>query len=83
MVLRSGLVELTDGTYVLLLRASSTSFALRSEEEQAALVEAFGRFLNGIADPLEIVVVSEPVDLDARAEALERAALELPNVALR
>ena len=82
-VLRSGLVELTEGTYVLLLRASSTSFALRSEEEQAALVEAFGRFLNGIADPLEIVVVSEPVDLDARAEALERAALELPNAALR
>jgi hypothetical protein len=82
-VLRSGLVELTDGTYVLLLRASSTSFALRSEEEQAALVEAFGRFLNGIADPLEIVVVSEPVDLDARAEAFERAALELPNAALR
>ena len=82
-VLRSGLVELTDGTYVLLLRASSTSFALRSEEEQAALVEGFGRFLNGIADPLEIVVVSEPVDLESRAEALERAALELPNAALR
>lgn len=82
-VLCSGLVVLTDGTYVLLLRASSTSFALRSEEEQAALVEAFGRFLNGIADPLEIVVVSEPVDLDARAEALERAALDLPNAALR
>jgi hypothetical protein len=82
-VLRSGLVELTDGTFCLLLRASSTSFALRSEEEQAALVEAFGRFLNSVADPLEVVIVSEPVDLDARAEALERAALELPNAALR
>jgi PrgI family protein len=82
-VLRSGLVELTDGSYCLLLRASSTSFALRSEEEQAALVEAFGRFLNGAAEPLEIVIASEPVDLDARAEACERAALELPNAALR
>jgi hypothetical protein len=82
-VLRSGLVELADGSYCLLLRASSASFALRSEEEQAALVEAFGRFLNSTADPLEIVIASEPVDLDARAEALQRAALELPNAALR
>lgn len=82
-VLRSGLVELTDGSCCQLLRASSTSFALRSEEEQAALVEAFGRFLNSVADPLEIVIASEPVDLDARAESCERAALELPNAALR
>jgi PrgI family protein len=82
-VLRSGVVELADGGYCLLLRASSASFALRSEEEQAALVEAFGRFLNSTADPLEIVIASEPVDLDARAEALQRAALELPNAALR
>jgi PrgI family protein len=82
-VLRSGLVELTDGGSCVLLRASSTSFALRSEEEQAALVEAFGRFLNSVADPLEIVIASEPVDLEARAEALQRAALELPNAALR
>jgi hypothetical protein len=82
-VLRSGLVELADGRFCLLLRASSASFALRSEEEQAALVEAFGRFLNSTADPLEIVIASEPVDLEARAEALQRSALELPNAALR
>jgi hypothetical protein len=37
-VLRSGVVELTDGSCCALLRASSTSFALRSEEEQTALV---------------------------------------------
>ena len=72
--LGSGLVELTDGGFCQLLRASSTSFELRSEEEQAALVEAFGRFLNSVADPIEIVVSSEPVDLEARATALERAA---------
>lgn len=82
-LLRSGLVELEGGCFCLLLRASSTSFALRSEEEQAALVEAFGRFLNSLADPLQIVVSSEPVELEARAEALQRAALELANAALR
>ena len=82
-VLRSGLVELQDGSFCQLLRASSTSFALRSEAEQAALVEAFGRFLNSTAEPLQIVVASEPVDLEERAAALEREALALPAPALR
>ncbi len=82
-VLRSGLVELEDGSFALVLRASSTSFALRSEQEQAALVEAFGRFLNGVAEPLEIVVQSEPVELDARAAALEQAAVAVGDAALR
>lgn len=82
-VLSSGLIELADGSFCLMLRASSTSFALRSEEEQAALVEAFGRFLNSVADPLEIVVSSEPVDLAARATRLEQAAGELTDAALR
>ena len=82
-VLSSGLVELADGSFCQLLRASSTSFALRSEEEQAALVEAFGRFLNSTAEPLQIVVASEPVDLEERAALLEREALALPEPALR
>jgi hypothetical protein len=73
-VYRSGLVELADGSFCLLLRAASGSFALKSDEEQAALVEAFGRFLNGLADPVAIYVRSEPVDLAARAHSLEQTA---------
>jgi hypothetical protein len=69
-VLGSGLVELSDGGYCALLRASAAGFALRSEDEQQALVEAFGRFLNGLADPVEIAVRSEPVNLSAWAERL-------------
>src|SRR5581483_1471952 len=45
-VFRSGLVELSDRSFCVLLRAASGSFTLKSDEEQAALVEAFGRFLN-------------------------------------
>lgn len=72
-VLASGLVELAAGGYCLLLRASAASFALRSEDEQQALLEAFGRFLNGLADPIEICVRSEPVNLDDWAEQLVRS----------
>ena len=81
-VFRSGLIELSDGSFCVLLRAASGSFALKGEEEQAALVEAFGRFLNGVADPVAIYVRSEPVDLKERAAALERRAVEFDEAAL-
>jgi hypothetical protein len=72
-VYRSGLVELATGGFCVLLRASATGFALRSEEEQEALVEAFGRFLNGLADPVQIAVRSEPVNLNDWATRLEQS----------
>jgi hypothetical protein len=82
-VYRSGLVELTDGSFSVVLRAASGSFALKSDEEQAALVEAFGRFLNSVSEPVAIYVRSEPVNLDHRADQLaERAtAIALPQLA--
>jgi hypothetical protein len=82
-VLRSGVVELGGGRFRVLLNASGTSFALRSHEEQAALVEAFGRFLNGLTEPVQIAVRGEPLDLKARAAALHENATRLPDPALR
>jgi hypothetical protein len=82
-VYRSGLVELVDGSFALVVRAASGSFALKSDEEQAALVEAFGRFLNSITEPVAIYVRSEPLDLDDRARVLEQtaAAIVQPQLA--
>jgi hypothetical protein len=82
-ILSSGVIELTDGTSALLLTASSTSWALRSEEEQAALAEAYGKWLNSLVEPTAITIRSEPVDLTARADAIEHAAPGLPHPALR
>jgi hypothetical protein len=81
-VLRSGVIELAGGRFCLLVAASGTSFALRSDEEQAALVDAFGRFLNSLVDPVQIAVRGEPLDLDARAAALHESAARLPHSAL-
>ena len=76
-VLRSGLVELSDGSSCVVLRAGSGSFALKADEEQAALVEAFARFLNGLTEPAAIYVRSEPVDLAERADTLDTQAATL------
>jgi hypothetical protein len=82
-VLRSGLVQLNGGGFCLILRARGASFALRDDEEQAALVEAFGRFLNSLADPVEIVIRSEPIELAPLLDRLREQATVLPGAALR
>jgi hypothetical protein len=81
-VLRSGLVDLGSHGFCRLLRASASSFALRTQEEQEAIVAAFARYLNGLTQPVEIAVRSEPVDLDAWATALTREAAASGNPAL-
>jgi hypothetical protein len=81
-ILRSGLVELADGSSAVLLAASGTSWGLRSDEEQSALAESYGRFLNSLVEDASIVVRSEPVDLAERASAIEHAAEGLPHPAL-
>jgi hypothetical protein len=81
-VTRSGVIELAGDRFCLLVAASGTSFALRSDEEQAALVDAFGRFLNSLVEPVQIAVRGEPLDLDARAAALHESAAGLPDPAL-
>src|SRR5213079_1417242 len=81
-VIRSGLIELDNDRFALLLRASGTGFSLRSEEEQTALVEAFGRFLNALVEPIEIVVRSEPVELTPLLARLQEQADVLPVAAL-
>jgi PrgI family protein len=71
-VLAAGLVQLADGSHCRLLAAAGTSFELRSPEEQQAFVSAFARFLNALADPVQIVVRSEPASLNTQADRLAR-----------
>jgi hypothetical protein len=82
-ILASGVVELVDGTSALLLAAAGTNWALRSEEEQEALAEAYAKWLNSLIEPTTITVRSEPVDLDGYASAIEEASEALPHPALR
>ncbi len=76
-ILRSGLVELADGSHCRLLRAEGTSFELRAPGEQAAFVAAFARFLNGLQQPVQIVVRGEQVTLEPQAAELDRHARSL------
>jgi hypothetical protein len=77
-----GAVDLGAHGTALVAEAQTVSFSLRTPAEQHALVGAFGRYLNSLAAPVQVVVRSQPVDLDARVAALRAEAGGLPHPAL-
>jgi len=70
------------GARAAVVAATTTNLALRTPAEQTALVEAFGRWLNSLNAPTQIVVSAQPVDLHRHAAALAEAARTMPDPAL-
>jgi rhodanese-related sulfurtransferase len=78
----SGIVDLgADGSAVV-CAASAVNFALRTPEEQEALVGAFGRFLNALDGPVLILVSTARANLRGTIERLDVGAADLPHPAL-
>ncbi|GAA4100751.1 PrgI family protein [Actinomadura miaoliensis] len=74
-----GVIDLgADGSAVV-CEASTVSFALRTPQEQAALVGVFGRWLNSLSGPAQIVVRAEDVDLAPLICGLRDHAPSLPH----
>ena len=60
---RNGVIILKDGGYRGVLMCSSVNFALKSEDEQQAIVGGFQNFLNTLDFSVEIVVHSRKMDI--------------------
>lgn len=58
-------VILKDGTLRAVLLVSSINFALKSVDEQNAIVQAYMQFLNGIDFPIQIVIQSRKMNIDS------------------
>ncbi|GAA3292647.1 PrgI family protein [Dactylosporangium vinaceum] len=70
------------GAKAAMVAATSVNLALRTADEQAALIDTFGRWLNSLATPTQIVVSAQPVDLASSARTAAQAADRLPHPAL-
>jgi hypothetical protein len=70
------------GSRAAMVAATSVNLALRTSDEQAALIDTFGRWLNSLSTPTQIVVSAQPVDLHSAARTLAAAAAELTHPAL-
>jgi len=61
--IRDGVAILTDGTMRATLMASSVNFALKSADEQQAIIFAYQDFLNSLDFPLQVTVSSRKMDI--------------------
>lgn len=77
-----GVIDLRGPGTALVCRCSSLNFALRTPDEQQALIGAFGAFLNSLSAPVQVVVRVDRVDLGAAIAALQDAAGGLPHPGL-
>jgi len=76
-------VILRDGTMRAVLLASSINFALKSEDEQNAVIEAYIRFLNNLSFSLQIVIQSRELNISSYLEYLSQKEKEQTNRLLK
>lgn len=69
--IREEMVILKDGTVRAVLMVSSINFALKSEDEQQALIQSYMQFLNGLDHPLQVVIQSRKMNIDTYISALQ------------
>lgn len=74
--LKDDIVVLRDGTIRAVLIVSSINFALKSEEEQNAVIASYTQFLNSLDFTIQIVIQSRKLNIDdylTRLKASEQA----------
>jgi type IV secretory pathway VirB4 component len=81
--IKDNTVVVKDGTLRAVLLVSSINFALKSEDEQNAVIDSYARFLNNISFPLQIVIQSRELDIDNYMEYLKGKEKEQTNKLLK
>lgn len=81
--IRDGVVVLKDGTLRAVLLVSSLNFALKSEDEQNAIISSYVGFLNSLDFPLQIVSQSRKLQIQPYLEKLSKLEREQANELLR
>jgi hypothetical protein len=77
-----GVIGLGSGGAAAVAAVSTVNFALRSPAEQDALTGAYGRWLNSLTGPVQVVIRAGRADLTGAVTALREAAPALPHPAL-
>lgn len=81
--IRDGVVILRDGTMRMVLMASSINLALKSEDEQAAILMQFQSFLNSLEFSTQIFIQSRRLDIRPYLARLEERHREEMNELLK
>lgn len=81
--IKDGVAILKDGTLRAVILASSLNFALKSEDEQNAIISAYVGFLNSLDFPIQIVVQSRKLQIKPYLEKLHDIERTQTNELLR
>ncbi|MEX2008185.1 MAG: hypothetical protein WD850_01720 [Candidatus Spechtbacterales bacterium] len=81
--IREGIVLLKNGSMRALLDVSSVNFALKSAQEQEAIIFAYQDFLNSLDFPVQIFVNSRFVNIDGYLENLQKLQQQQENDLLK
>ncbi len=81
--IRDDMVILKDGTVRAVLLVSSINFALKSSDEQEAIIQSYMSFLNGLEFPVQIVIQSRKMNIDAYMNHLNEQQKKTANELLR
>lgn len=81
--IKNDAVILKDGSLRAVLMVSSINFALKSDDEQTALVSSYVSFLNYLDFPIQIVIQSRKLNIDNYIKRLDDAEAGLTNDLLR
>lgn len=76
-------VIMKDGTLRAVLMVSSINFALKSEDEQQAIIGGYVSFLNNIDFPLQVVVQSRELNIAGYLDLMRKKANEQTNELLK
>jgi len=80
---REDTIIMRDGTLRAVLLVASINFALKSEDEQNAIISAYVGFLNNIDFPLQIVIQSRELNIDNYLAFLRQKEKEQTNELLK
>lgn len=81
--IRDGIMVLKDGSMRVVLMASSLNFALKSEDEQGALIMQYQNFLNSLDFTMQIFIESRKLDIGPYLGLLEDVEKEQTNELLK
>ena len=81
--IRDDTVIMKDGTLRAIVLVSSMNFALKSDDEQNAVIQGYVQFLNSLDFPLQILIQSRKLNIDDYLERLKVIEKEQVNELLK
>ncbi|MBN1585176.1 TraC family protein [Candidatus Uhrbacteria bacterium] len=81
--IKDNCVVLKDGTLRAVLMVASVNFALKSEDEQQAIIAQYVSFLNSLEFPLQIVIQSRRLNIEKYIDRLKESERNQENELLK